>query len=140
MRISKKNNLRYNKNKLDFLRAEAESYLMDIGRILRQRRERRNETLEAVAKRAGVNASSLSRIERGRNGATIGSLVRICEALEVSVIELFEEAEGRPRHCHLSDPASAFDADTRELISAVEDMTPKDRKLLLVIAEAIRAR
>jgi len=113
---------------------------MDIGRILRQRRERRNETLEAVARRAGISGSTLSRAERGQNNTTIGTLMCTCHALEMSVVELLEEAEGESGHGYLSDPASAFDADTRGLISTMEDMTPKERELLLSIAKAIRAR
>ena len=68
---------------------------MDIGGILKARRVRRDETLEDVAFRAGTDAGNLSRIERNRQDVSVQRLGRLCDALEMSLTELFEELEGK---------------------------------------------
>ncbi|GAA5131340.1 helix-turn-helix domain-containing protein [Alloalcanivorax gelatiniphagus] len=111
---------------------------MDIGGILKQRRQRREETLEEVAYRAGTDAGNLSRIERNRQDVSVQRLGRLCAALEMSLTELFEELEGHTKTPHLRDPAAAFDKETRELISIVSALTPSRRRLLMKIAEDVR--
>lgn len=111
---------------------------MDIGGILKERRLRREETLEEVAFRAGTDAGNLSRIERNRQDVSVQRLARLCAALEMSLTELFEELEGKSKSHHLRDPASAFDKETRELLSLVNGLTPTRRKLLIQIAKLIR--
>jgi transcriptional regulator with XRE-family HTH domain len=61
-----------------------------VGERLRTYRLRRRATLKQVATRAGVSESFLSQVERGRVGASIGTLHRVASALEVSVSDLFE--------------------------------------------------
>lgn len=110
---------------------------MDIGGILKARRQRRKETLEDVAFRAGTDAGNLSRIERNRQDVSVQRLARLCDALEISLTELFEELEGKSVTPHLRDPASAFDVDTRELIAINTGLSAPDRRLLISIAEQI---
>lgn len=110
---------------------------MDIGGILKARRERRRETLEEVAFRAGTDAGNLSRIERNRQDLSVRRLARLCDALEMSLTELFEELENRSTTSYLRDPASAFDKDTRELIAINTGLSSADRRLLIRIAEQI---
>lgn len=111
---------------------------MDIGGILKERRRRRKETLEEVAFRAGTDAGNLSRIERNRQDVSVQRLGRLCEALEMSLTELFEElegsADGRPS---LRDPARAFDKDTRELLTLVNGLRSSRRKLVIQIARLV---
>lgn len=111
---------------------------MDIGGILKERRLRREETLEAVAYRAGTDAGNLSRIERNLQDLSVQRLARLCEALELSLSELFEELEGKAKTSHLRDPLSAFDKDTRELLVVVGDLHASRRKLLIKLAIELR--
>jgi transcriptional regulator with XRE-family HTH domain len=67
-----------------------------VGERLRTYRLRRRATLKQVAIRAGVSESFLSQVERGRAGASIGTLHRIASALDVRVSDLFE-ADGADR-------------------------------------------
>lgn len=59
-----------------------------LARTLRNLREQRGETQEALAQRAGVTTPGLSRIERGKANPTWTTLARILAALEVSLTEL----------------------------------------------------
>ncbi len=107
---------------------------MDIGGILKARRVRRDETLEDVAFRAGTDAGNLSRIERNRQDVSVQRLGRLCDALEMSLTELFEELEGKAKTPHLRDPTSAFDKDTRQLIKLSDKLNTTGRRLLIDVA------
>ena len=107
---------------------------MDIGGILKARRVRRTETLEDVAFRAGTDAGNLSRIERNRQDVSVQRLGRLCDALEMSLTELFEELEGKAKTPYLRDPASAFDKDTRQLIDLSDKLNTNGRRLLVDLA------
>ncbi|WP_101675955.1 helix-turn-helix domain-containing protein [Alloalcanivorax mobilis] len=111
---------------------------MDIGGILKERRLRREETLEEVAFRAGTDAGNLSRIERNRQDVSVQRLARLCEALEMSMKDLFEELEGKAKSQHLRDPASAFDKETRELLTLTGGLPPGRRRLLIQTAKLLR--
>lgn len=111
---------------------------MDIGGILKARRLRREETLEEVAFRAGTDAGNLSRIERNRQDVSVQRLGRLCAALEISLAELFEELEGQSKATYLRDPISAFDQETRTLLSVTSGLHPSRRHLLIQLATALR--
>jgi quercetin dioxygenase-like cupin family protein len=61
-----------------------------IGFRLRTLRRQRGLTLEQVATSAGLTRGFLSHLERGGTSASIGSLYRISEALDIEVASLFE--------------------------------------------------
>lgn len=111
---------------------------MDIGGILKARRLRREETLEEVAFRAGTDAGNLSRIERNRQDVSVQRLGRLCAALEISMAELFEELEQKSKATYLRDPVSAFDQETRQLLSITGELHPARRRLLVDLATALR--
>ena len=54
----------------------------ELGRRIRTLRIERRMTLKQVEQAAGLSATHLSEIERGRTSPTIGALVRIARALE----------------------------------------------------------
>ena len=62
-----------------------------IGRRIRLERLRRSLTLQQVADRAGLTTSQLSQVELGKNGASIGALVRIAKALGLRVSKLLSD-------------------------------------------------
>lgn len=53
----------------------------EIGRRIKKVREQQHLTLKNVEARAGISATHISEIERGKTSPTIGALVRIAEAL-----------------------------------------------------------
>ena len=63
---------------------------------LRVIRKRLGLTLEALAQRTGLTKSYLSKVERGRNTPSIAVALKLAEALDVSVEELFSEGGDAP--------------------------------------------
>jgi transcriptional regulator with XRE-family HTH domain len=64
-----------------------------LAALLKQLREEREVTQEQLAFDAGITASALSRIERGLNSPGWMTLMRIVDALDVSLIELASALE-----------------------------------------------
>jgi transcriptional regulator with XRE-family HTH domain len=73
-----------------------------LGEAIRQLREERGMTQEAVALIAGVHPTWVSRIESGTLNPSWGMISRVAEALEVKVSELAEGAEKQGRGGHRS--------------------------------------
>jgi transcriptional regulator with XRE-family HTH domain len=62
-----------------------------VGPRVRAIRLKRRATLKTVADAAGISESFLSQIERGRSSPSVASLMRITEALGVSIADLFPQ-------------------------------------------------
>lgn len=63
-----------------------------VGRRLRESRRERGLTQSQLARKLRIRADTLSRIERGQHAASLQTLERIAAALEVSMIEFFEDS------------------------------------------------
>jgi transcriptional regulator with XRE-family HTH domain len=61
-----------------------------IGNHVRRVRNQAEMTLRQLAVTTGLSESFLSQFERGQTQASVGSLRRIAEALQISLSELFE--------------------------------------------------
>lgn len=59
-----------------------------LGLAIRELREQSGRTQETVAYEAGITASTLSVIERGRSNPTWATVTRIAEAVGVSVVDI----------------------------------------------------
>lgn len=59
-----------------------------LGKAIRQLRQERDMTQEALAHAAGVTVSHLSTIERGHSNPTWATVKAIAAALEASMVEL----------------------------------------------------
>jgi XRE family transcriptional regulator, regulator of sulfur utilization len=59
-----------------------------LGKAIRQLREKRGATQEALAYEAGVTTGTLSLIERGQSNPAWGTVKGITAALDVSIAEL----------------------------------------------------
>ena len=64
-----------------------------FGAAVRQLRQRKKLSQEAMASVAGIHRTYASSIERGRVQVSIGVAVQIADALEVSLSRLFREVE-----------------------------------------------
>lgn len=72
------------------------SLLDEVGaRIARLRRERRMSQ-EALAAKVGVQPESISRCETGATTLSLSNLVRVSEALDVSLGDLLDTARAAP--------------------------------------------
>lgn len=72
---------------------EADQVAQTIARNLRGLRNQRSFTLDALAARSGVSRGMLIQVEQARTNPSIATLVRISEALGVSVAQLVETAD-----------------------------------------------
>ncbi|MBP0495469.1 helix-turn-helix domain-containing protein [Pararoseomonas indoligenes] len=63
----------------------------ELGARLRALRQARGLTLDTLAESAGLDKGYLSRLERGLKNPSIATVLRLSEALEVPVAELFGE-------------------------------------------------
>ena len=60
-----------------------------IGRRIREVRKQRELTLKQMGRRTNLSVSLLSQIERAESSASVSSLYKIANALDVRIIELF---------------------------------------------------
>jgi transcriptional regulator with XRE-family HTH domain len=74
----------------------------DLGQKLRQARQDRGWTLEALSAHSGLSTGFLSQVERGQSTLSIVSLSAICQALELPIETLF--MSNRP----FDEPASVM--------------------------------
>jgi len=66
-----------------------------LGKVIRELREERKLTQEAVAHAAGVHPTWVSRLESGTLNPSWGMVSRVASALGVEVSELAKRAERR---------------------------------------------
>ena len=65
----------------------------EIGRRIKKVREEHHLTLKNVEAKAGISATHISEIERGKTSPTIGALIRIAEALSRDPAYFIEDEE-----------------------------------------------
>ncbi|MBN1885987.1 MAG: helix-turn-helix transcriptional regulator [Candidatus Krumholzibacteriota bacterium] len=65
----------------------------EIGRRIKKVREEQHLTLKNVEAKAGISATHISEIERGKTSPTIGALIRIADALQKDPAYFIEEQE-----------------------------------------------
>jgi transcriptional regulator with XRE-family HTH domain len=65
----------------------------EIGRRIKKIREQHHLTLKNVEAKAGISATHISEIERGKTSPTIGALIRIAEALGKDPAYFIEDEE-----------------------------------------------
>jgi transcriptional regulator with XRE-family HTH domain len=61
-----------------------------LARNLKRRRQERGYTLDALAARAGVSRGMLIQIEQGRTNPSVGTVVKVGDALGVSITTLLD--------------------------------------------------
>lgn len=64
-----------------------------LGRVIRANRVKRDQSQEGLAYAAGLSPSYLGGMERGERNASVGSLLRVADALRVPASHLLAEAE-----------------------------------------------
>jgi transcriptional regulator with XRE-family HTH domain len=69
----------------------------DLGKAIRELREARGLTLDALAAKAGMHTTYLSRIERAHSSPTWEKVSSLAEALDLSVSEIATAAESQTR-------------------------------------------
>ena len=65
-----------------------EELFKQIGLKIRELRERKNFSLQEFSDKIDIEYSNLIRIEKGRTNPTLGTLYKICQALNVKLIDI----------------------------------------------------
>lgn len=66
-----------------------EKAINQLGQSLREVRKQRGMTLAEASERAGLPVSTLSKIENNRMSLSYDKMLRICQALEIDIAQLF---------------------------------------------------
>jgi len=69
-----------------------EAIAANVVRLLREEREKRGLSMNAVAQRSGLSHSIVSLIERDLRNPTLDTLLRIAEAIEIDLGEILIRA------------------------------------------------
>jgi len=67
-----------------------EIVLIRIGMNIKDIREEKNISQQDLAAACNFEKSNMSRIEAGRTNLTIGTLLKICEALQVKLVDVVD--------------------------------------------------
>ncbi|WP_223424749.1 helix-turn-helix domain-containing protein [Alcanivorax limicola] len=120
-------------------RGASHNRAMDIGEVLKRRRENRMETLEDVAFRAGTDASNLSRIERGLQQPSLSLLDGLAVALETRVSDIYTELEAaRNLPASKTPKPEPWAADLQRLQRHVRELDADKRAMLVDIAKLLK--
>ncbi len=71
-------------------------------------------TQNGLAERAGVSQTHLRRVELGQADITVSHLMLLCDAMEITLKEFFDDA-----------------SDENEMAVAISKLSPKQKKLLI---------
>ena len=93
---------------------------MDISKRLISLRKQCGYTQNGLAERAGVSQTHLRRVELGEADITVGHLQLLCDAMNISLQEFFEET-----------------SDTDEIATTFAKLSPKQKKLLLTFLQSL---
>ena len=93
---------------------------MDISRRLIALRKQCGYTQNGLAERAGVSQSHLRRVELGESDITVGHLQLLCDAMNITLKEFFDDTTGDD-----------------EIATAFSKLSPKQKQRLLAFMESL---
>lgn len=93
---------------------------MDVSTRLRSLREQYGYTQNGLAERAGVSQTHLRRVELGQADITVSHLQLLCDAMNITMQDFFEETNK-----------------TDEILIAFSKLSPKQKKLLIDFIESL---
>lgn len=74
---------------------EKESPSVDVGKRLKELRERRGISLRELSRLSGLSANTLSMIERGQSSPSVSTIYRLVDALNVPISAVFQNEPRR---------------------------------------------
>ncbi len=93
---------------------------MDISKRLMSLRKTYGYTQNGLAEKAGVSQTHLRRVELGQADITVSHLELLCDALNISLKEFFDDNNNKD-----------------EMQMAISKLSPKQKKLLLEFLESL---
>ena len=98
---------------------------MDIGVRIKQLREMKGYSINKLANKAGVSQSYLRDIELGSKNPTVAFISLLCEQLEISLKDFFNDIEETP-------------FENEPLVQRIYQMTPLQREKLLAFLDTLK--
>jgi len=103
--------------------------LMDIGKRIKELRQRFGLTQNELAQRADISQSTLSYLESGNKSPSIHTLNRICEALNVSLLDLINS-----RNSSFSPSSPSL----KVLLQEAQELHPWQLQLIIELIKVIK--
>lgn len=69
---------------------EKQAIAVQVGERIRYFRKMKNMSQEALGLECGLNSAFIGHIERGLKSPTVGTLEKICNGLDIPLVELFD--------------------------------------------------
>ena len=108
-----------------------------IGKRIRSYRRERGLSQEVLSEQADVTPAHFSHIERGHTKPSLPTLVRIANALDISVDDLLCDNVEKSRHVRVRDVDRLLDDCTPQEIKALTEILIAAKKALrTIIAES----
>lgn len=99
-----------------------------LGERVEAERKKLGLNQEELAEKAGITGNFLGHIERGTKKASVDTIKKLADALEIPVGNLFGEVKYKPKKEDLL---------LKKLVSVVKDKEPAKKKLLLKLAKLV---
>ncbi len=93
---------------------------MDVSKRLIELREHCGFTQNSLAEWAGVSQTHLRRVERGESDITVGHLQLLCDAMNITLKDFFDDSSSED-----------------EVILAVSKLSPKQKQLLIAFLKGL---
>jgi len=74
---------------------QREAQSVDVAARLHDLREEQRMSMRALAQKSGLSANALSMIERGRASPSVSTLMKLADALGISITEFFGSVQTR---------------------------------------------
>ncbi|ANB56834.1 helix-turn-helix family protein [Anoxybacillus sp. B7M1] len=99
-----------------------------IGERIRKFRKEKGLSQEELAHMANLHTTYIGQLERGEKNATLGSIEKVANALDISLEELF-----RSIHSHSDSQVYTLS----QIITHLQAMSVKDQKTILKLLEIL---
>jgi len=109
--------------------------MQEVGRRIRELRQRKGWTLEELSAKAGLSVSFLSQVERGLSSLSISSLQAICNALGIPITHFFAISPGNSAVLKAGKPRSRIKIEDSHVTYNVLSGPMPDRILEAFISE-----
>lgn len=99
---------------------------MNVGKRITKLRQQRGITTNRLANLAGLSQSFIRSVELGEKGITVDNLALLCDVLQITLAEFFEE--------HPESPNTV----NGELTALLHTLTPAQKSALLQFLKSLR--
>jgi transcriptional regulator with XRE-family HTH domain len=111
------------------MRKSEQPFFKNLGKRIRELRRAQLLTQEELSERADLHPTFIGGIERGEKNASIQSLLRIAQGLEVEIKDLLAPVSGKA--------AGEREATLLEILALLESQKTKELKLVKMALEDI---